>query len=89
MTDLLDKLLMLARADNGRVKLSKDLVDLGLVLDLSAASHEYMAEKKDITIETVISDEISLIADMSLIERAVDNLVSNAIKYGNWNLITV
>ena len=82
MTDLLDKLLMLARADNGRVKLSRDLVDLGLVLELSAASHEREAQSKNIDISVNVAREISLIADMALIERAVDNLLSNAIKYG-------
>ena len=82
MTDLLDKLLMLARADNGRVKLGRDLVDLGLVLELSAASHEHAAQSKNIDISVNVEREVSLIADMALIERAVDNLLSNAIKYG-------
>lgn len=82
MTDLLDKLLMLARADNGRVKLGRDLVDLGLVLELSAASHENVAQSKNIDISVNVVRETSLIADMALIERAVDNLLSNAIKYG-------
>ena len=81
MSDLLDKLLMLARADRGVIVPEKELVDLGLLVESASAHLAGEAEKKNITID-VRAEEVTMMGDVSLLERAVENLISNAIKYG-------
>ena len=81
MSDLLDKLLMLARADRGVIVPEKELVDLGLLVESASAHLAAEAEKKDITID-VRAQDVTMMGDVSLLERAVENLISNAIKYG-------
>ena len=50
MSDLLDKLLMLARADRGVIVPEKELVDLGLLVESASAHLAGEAEKKNIAI---------------------------------------
>lgn len=85
MSDLLDKLLMLARADRGAVKLGNELIDLGLLAEVSAAHFDPAAKAKNITIDVDAEENIMMAGDTALMERAVENLISNAIKYSHEN----
>lgn len=82
MSSLLDKLLMLARADRGVIKLSSDYIDLGLLLESSAAHLVQAAHERDISVETEVTEDVYMTGDMALMERALENVIGNAIKYG-------
>ena len=82
MSELLDKLLMLARADRGVIEMGSELIDLGLLTETSAAYYAQAAEKKNITIDVNVRDSIMMTGDTAFMERAIENLISNAVKYG-------
>lgn len=81
LCDIVEKLLLLSRADAGVLMLRKQ------TLDLSALCHELMedaqilARPKRITTKFEISSDVTVLADGSLLRRVLLNLLDNAIKY--------
>ncbi len=82
MSDLINKLLLLARADRDKITLNRELIDLGLTAEIAAAHFEEEAAEKNITVAVNAEDEVYFTGDMAFIERALENLISNGIKYG-------
>ncbi len=82
---LLDQLLQLARIESEAKNVRKDKVYLSLLL---SALNERWAEAADlckISIHLQIADQVNVTGDKLFLELILDNLVSNAIKYGNEN----
>lgn len=82
MSDLINKLLMMARAGKGTLTLNYETVNVSELTEMIAASHEIQAEEKDITITSNIQPDIMAEVDESMFIRIWDNLLSNSIKYG-------
>ncbi|HEY2387167.1 MAG TPA: ATP-binding protein [Candidatus Binatia bacterium] len=77
----IEQLLLLSAGDEGRLELSREPVELGgLVADL-AGLYAPEAESRGRTIELAAA-AVVLRADRGLLERAVANLLDNALKYG-------
>lgn len=77
---LVADMLFLAQADNTSVELAATPVDLATLAHEIAEYMELPAEEHGITIH--VSGHATVSADPALIQRAVSNLVSNAIRYG-------
>ena len=82
MSDLINRLLMIARADRGAIAVNYELINVSELTEMIAAAHEFQAEDKNITISTDIEPGIMAEVDESMFIRIWDNLVSNSIKYG-------
>jgi len=80
LTSLIDRLLFLARAENPQTAIN--YIDINLPEELAAIIefHEAVAEEKHMTI-TLNCPPLSLPVDTVLFQRAVNNLLSNALKY--------
>jgi two-component system heavy metal sensor histidine kinase CusS len=76
---LIDNLLFLARADNAQTALSPTSIDVGKELRAVATYFDAIAQDKPVTL--VCEGDARLVADRSLFQRAVNNLVSNAIRH--------
>lgn len=81
MSDLINKLLMIARADRGAIALHYELINASELTEMIAASHEMQASEKNITITADIKPDIMAEVDESMFIRIWDNLLSNSIKY--------
>ncbi len=79
---LISRLLMLARIDQNRQKINKEKINFNALADIVVQNMEHLASQKNINLLTSIQDDVMICADETLIESAVSNLVSNAIKYG-------
>jgi heavy metal sensor kinase len=80
LTDLVDVLLLLARADTGEFSLSLGKVDLGVLMNEVRETLLILAEEKDQEIE--IKGERQIVrADRELLRLALMNLVHNAIRH--------
>jgi heavy metal sensor kinase len=78
---LVDRLLMLSRADTGRANLSVDVVDLPQLAGDVAEQLSVLAEEKNQSI-TVRSEAVpGWAGDRMVLRQALLNLVDNAIKY--------
>lgn len=81
LTKLVDSLLTMSRADAGRVQLH--LAETGM-LDLakeSASLLEVLAEEKEQTLRVEGDENVTVMADRTILRQALVNLIDNAVKY--------
>jgi signal transduction histidine kinase len=81
VSSVVDNLLLLSRADAGRLELSKTEFDLGEVLEGVLDDALTLAEPLDLKIEAEIPKHLPLKADRTFVAMIVQNLVENAVKY--------
>jgi signal transduction histidine kinase len=77
------KLLILARADAGKLELHRELVDLSAMVH--DAVEDVQAIAPHLRIEHDIAPGIAVMADRALLEQAILNLTTNAVKYNSEN----
>ncbi|MEG0291817.1 MAG: HAMP domain-containing sensor histidine kinase [Anaerovoracaceae bacterium] len=82
MSDLISKLLSMARMERGIDKIKLEDVDLGSLVEECADNLAMKAYGKGIEIKCQIEPAVYTVCDKALIERSVENLISNSIKYG-------
>jgi len=81
LSDIVEKLLLLSRADAGALTLRKDPVDFSAMCRELAEDAEILALRKKITTKFDISPAITVYADESYLRRILLNLLDNAVKY--------
>jgi two-component system, OmpR family, sensor kinase len=82
MTELVDALLMLARADEGLAALHREPVDLRSIVAEVQETGELLAEEAGVTMEVATPAEPVVVSvDASRIRQLILNLVTNAVKY--------
>lgn len=74
-------LLLLARADSGRLALTPADFDLSEDLDLIVMDARILAEADEVRIESSIPPNIRVHADRVLLRQAIANLLDNAVHY--------
>ena len=80
LSDLVDALLLLARADTSGVSPALDQVDLTGLVNEVRETLLVLAEEKNQQIE-IIAEQLTIRADRELLRLALLNLVHNAIRY--------
>lgn len=80
LSRMIESLLFLARTDNAKAALELTQFDVKAVLLAMRDFYEVLAQEKNVHIECV-GDTQLLTADLILFRRAVNNLLSNAMKY--------
>ena len=86
LSDLVDALLLLARADTGVIVASKQQVDLAGLLSEVRDTLLVLAEEKSQQLE-IVAGQLTLRADRELLRLALLNLVHNAIRYSAEGLL--
>ncbi len=82
MTELVDSLLTLARADEGRLPLALEDCDLRTLVEEAGETASMLAESAGLAVTTTLPDEaVPFRADRSRIRQLLLNLVTNAVKY--------
>ena len=82
MTDILESLLMLARADEGRAPLALEPVDLRDLLGEIAETGGILGEQADVTVHVSMPGAaVVLAADRVRLRQLLMNLLTNAIKF--------
>ena len=81
LTSVVDNLLLLSRADAGRLDLSKVEFDLNEVLEGVLDDTLELAEPLDLKVEADVPKHLLLKADRTSVGMIAQNLVENAIKY--------
>lgn len=79
LSRMIDSLLFLARSENPQTQIQRSYFDVRSVLQSIAEFHEVVAAEKNITI--VCEGDAVLYADAILFRRAINNLLSNALRY--------
>jgi len=81
MADLVDSLLTLARADEGRFDLVRDLVDLEPLAREIYETAVILGEGAEITVSMPVLEPTRVLGDRERLRQLFMNLVTNAIKY--------
>jgi heavy metal sensor kinase len=81
LTQLINQLLTLARAEGGEIQLARDRVDLSALVKSLAAQMEPLASWKSIQLLVCADDDLCAAGDRGWLECAVLNLLDNAIKF--------
>jgi two-component system heavy metal sensor histidine kinase CusS len=81
LTSIAENLLLLARADAGRLDLHREPFDLSEVLRGMCEDASVMAEAEGLEVETKLPPELPVVADRRAVSLIVQNLLENAIKY--------
>ena len=81
LSSVVENLLLLSRADAGRLELSRDEFDLGEVLEGVLDDALTLAEPLDLKVEADIPKHLLLKADRTFVAMIAQNLVENAVKY--------
>lgn len=82
MAELISHLLMLSRADQGRIQLHLERVNVSELLEMIVEEQRIFAKEQKMEIQMEIEPELYLKVDETLYIRMMDNLISNAISYG-------
>jgi two-component system OmpR family sensor kinase len=86
MRSLVDGLLMLARADAGRLELTKKPVNLAAVADEAVEQIRSLAEQAGVAIvRDLPAEPVLVLADVSLLVRVAANLLANAVQHSPRN----
>ncbi len=81
MADLVDSLLTLARADEGRFDLYREPVQLGPLVREVVETARLLGEEGELTIDAPLIEEAEVLGDLTRLRQLMLNLVTNAIKY--------
>ncbi len=81
LSSIAENLLLLARADAGRLDLHPVQFDLSEVLRGMCEDASVMAEAEGLEVEAKLPPELPVVADRGAISLIVQNLLENAIKY--------
>ncbi|HEU5261228.1 MAG TPA: ATP-binding protein [Gemmatimonadales bacterium] len=82
MTELVDALLTLARADEGIAPLHREPVDLRAIVEEARETGELLAEQAGVSMEVATPPEPVVVpVDASRIRQLLLNLLTNAVKY--------
>jgi heavy metal sensor kinase len=81
LNDIVEKLLLLSRADAGTLTLTKQILDFTAICHELVEDAQILAGPKRITAEFEISPDVKVWADESYLRRVLLNLLDNAIKY--------
>ncbi len=81
LTSIAENLLLLARADAGRLDLHREQFDLSEVLRGMCEDASVVAEAEGLEVEAKLPERLELMADRRAVSLIVQNLLENAIKY--------
>jgi signal transduction histidine kinase len=81
LTSLAENLLLLSRADTGRLALRATEFDLGKLLEGSLEDARILGAGSNLLIEANVPEALPMNGDREMISLTVQNLVENAVKY--------
>jgi len=81
VSTLLQLILDASVAESGMVEIEEKETDIALLCEEAAEVYEYVAESKNVSIETHFPEHLYMKVDPNRIQQAVGNLLDNAIKY--------
>ncbi len=81
---IIEDLLNITRLESNTLKVVKEKIELGQFLKTNVQQHEVFARKSKQNIHLITpSKPIEMETEVSLLEMAVDNLITNALKYSD------
>jgi heavy metal sensor kinase len=83
ISNIVDDLLTLSRADDGQMSLAKDPVNLAPMIEDLSEETQILAGDSDLTVEMGVNDPVTVTGDAVQLRRLFRSLVTNAVRYTN------
>jgi signal transduction histidine kinase len=83
LSSITESLLLLSRADVGRLQLDLTLTDVSEIVAACVEDARIMAEGRGISIETDLPEHLDAVVDAGRVEQILLNLLDNAVKYNH------
>lgn len=80
---ILESLLLLSRADAGKLEISPERIHLSELLETWLEDAGFLAEQRGITIRSQIEPEVRMEGDPVMLQQVAHNLFSNAVRYNH------
>jgi len=81
LLDMINTMLVISKAEAGEGEFDFKKTNLSLMIKNACDLFEPLADDKNIRFDTTIEDQIFIVADTKMLQRAFSNLLDNAIKY--------
>jgi signal transduction histidine kinase len=81
LLELINDVLDLSRIEAGKLRIQREVFDIGTCVEETVASVRPSAEMKSIAIETDIAISTAILADRVRLKQILYNLLSNAVKF--------
>lgn len=81
MNSIIERILELSKTETNDMKLKKESIELQTLFDEVVSKYEGQMDKKKLTVD--IEGDIIINADRQLMLQAIDNLISNAVKFSD------
>ena len=78
---MLNTIMDISEAETGTMRLDLKNVNISTLISEIIDLYSYIAEEKNITIQTELHEGLTLVADRNRLQQAIANLLDNAIKY--------
>ena len=78
---ILENLLLLSRADGGKLEISAERIDLSAMLETWLEDAGLLAEARDIKIRSEVEPGVEIKGDPILLQQVAHNIFSNAVRY--------
>lgn len=85
LTQMIENMLFIARVEHGHYQIEKQTLELSQIIEDLLAYFEFLAEEKNMSIYTDIPAQLNISAHPEHLQRALANLLSNAVQYGKEN----
>ena len=85
LSRITESLLLLSRADAGKLKTAREPVDLSELMNETLDDAELLAADRCITLTRAVQENITVLGDAQFLRQVLFNLVENAIKYNHPN----
>ena len=82
LTKMIESMLFIARSEHGELVLEKSRVDVKNLLENISEYYDFLVEERHMTLHVSVADDVSVIGNEAFLQRAISNLISNAIAYG-------
>jgi len=82
LTKMIESMLFIARSEHGELVLEKSRVDVKQLLENISEYYDFLIEERQMTLCVDVADEVYVLANEAFLQRAISNLISNAIAYG-------
>ncbi|MEB6480516.1 heavy metal sensor histidine kinase [Acinetobacter vivianii] len=82
LTKMIESMLFIARSEYGEHGLEKSLVNIPELIRNVTEYFDYLIEERQMSLMLQLTDEMNLKVNEALMQRAIANLISNAVVYG-------